>query len=73
MIVLIIDPDNCLKQIDSMFRRSVSERSQKTLKCGANISDTLACSSCATLFLPHFDDQFNGFNSAYPPSYPSPD
>ena len=31
-------------------------RSQKTSKCGKNISDTLSCASCATfLFLPHFD------------------
>ena len=30
--------------------------SQRTSKCGKNISDTLACGSCATsLFLPHFD------------------
>ena len=33
-----------------------SNRSQKTSKCGEDISDTLACGSCATfLFLPHFD------------------
>ena len=33
-----------------------SNRSQKTSKCGKNISDILACGSCATsLFLPHFD------------------
>ena len=35
-----------------------SNRSQKTLKSGKNINDTLACGcrSCATsLFLPHFD------------------
>ena len=31
-------------------------RSQRTSKCGKNISDTLGCASCATfLFLPHFD------------------
>ena len=31
-------------------------RSQRTSKCGKNISDTLGCTSCATfLFLPHFD------------------
>ena len=36
--------------------RLFSNRSQKTSKCGKNISDTLACGSCATfLFLPHFD------------------
>ena len=29
-----------------------SNRSQRTSKCGKNISDTLACGS---LFLPHFD------------------
>ena len=35
--------------------RLFSNRSQKTSKCGKNISDTLACGSCATfLFLPHF-------------------
>ena len=33
-----------------------SNRSQRTSKCGKNISDTLCCASCATfLFLPHFD------------------
>ena len=33
-----------------------SDRSQKTPKCGKNVSDTLGCASCATLlFLPHFD------------------
>ena len=33
-----------------------SNRSQKTSKCGKNISNTLACGSCATsLFLRHFD------------------
>ena len=33
-----------------------SNRSQRTSKCGKNISDTLGCTSCATfLFLPHFD------------------
>ena len=33
-----------------------SNRSQRTSKCGKNISDTFACGSCATsLFLPHFD------------------
>ena len=32
-----------------------SNRSQRTSKCGKNISDTLGCASCATfLFLPHF-------------------
>ena len=36
--------------------RLFSNRSQKTSKCGKNISDTLAYASCATfLFLPHFD------------------
>ena len=36
--------------------RLFSNRSQKTSKCGKDISDTLACGSCATfLFLPHFD------------------
>ena len=34
----------------------LSNRSQRTSKCGKNISDTLGCASCATfLFLPHFD------------------
>ena len=33
-----------------------SNRSQRTSKFGKNISDTLACGSCATsLFWPHFD------------------
>ena len=33
-----------------------SNRSQKTPKCGKNVSDTLCYASCATLlFLPHFD------------------
>ena len=33
-----------------------SNRSQRTPKCGKNISDTLGCAWCATfLFLPHFD------------------
>ena len=36
--------------------RLCSNRSQKTSKCGKNISDTLGYPSCATfLFLPHFD------------------
>ena len=36
--------------------RLFSNRSQRTPKCGKNISDTLGCASCATfLFLPHFD------------------
>ena len=36
--------------------RLFSNRSQRTSKCGKNISDTLGCPSCATfLFLPHFD------------------
>ena len=36
--------------------RLFSNRSQRTSKCGMNISDTLGCASCATfLFLPHFD------------------
>ena len=35
----------------------LSNRSQRTSKCGKNISDTIGCASCATfLFLPHFDD-----------------
>ena len=34
----------------------VPNRSQKTSKCGKNISDTLGYASCANfLFLPHFD------------------
>ena len=46
-----------IKQIDSMLPCVwFSNRSQKTLKCGKNISDTLGYASCATfLFLPHFD------------------
>ena len=45
------------KQIDSMLPCVwFSNRSQKTSKCGKNISDTLGYASCATfLFLPHFD------------------
>ena len=36
--------------------RLFNNRSQRTSKCGKNISDTLGCASCATfLFLPHFD------------------
>ena len=36
--------------------RLFSNRSQRTSKCGKNISETLGCASCATfLFLPHFD------------------
>ena len=36
--------------------RLFSNRSQRTSKCGKNISDTLGCASCASfLFLPHFD------------------
>ena len=34
----------------------LSNRSQRTSKCGKNISDALGCALCATfLFLPHFD------------------
>ena len=46
-----------IKQIDSMLPCvRFSNRSQKTSKCGKNISDTLGYASCATfLFLPHFD------------------
>ena len=46
-----------IKQIDSMLPCVwFSNRSQKTSKCGKNISDTLGYASCATyLFLPHFD------------------
>ena len=44
---------------DNRFHVAVhlfSNRSQKTSKCGKNISDTLGYASCATfLFLPHFD------------------
>ena len=36
--------------------RLFSNRSQRTPKCGKNISDTLGCASCATfLFIRHFD------------------
>ena len=36
--------------------RLFSNRSQRTSKCGKNISDALGCALCATfLFLPHFD------------------
>ena len=46
-----------IKQIGSMLTCIwFSNRSQKTSKCGKNISDTLGYASCATfLFLPHFD------------------
>ena len=46
-----------IKQVDSMLPCVwFSNRSQKTSKCGKNISDALGYSSCATyLFLPHFD------------------
>ena len=46
-----------IKQVDSMLPCVwFSNRSQKTSKCGKNISDTLGYASCATyLFLPHFD------------------
>ena len=36
--------------------RLFSNTSQRTSKCGKNISGTLSCALCATfLFLPHFD------------------
>ena len=36
--------------------RLFSNTSQRTSKCGKNISGTLSCASCATfLFLPYFD------------------
>ena len=46
-----------IKQIDPMLPCVwFSNRSQKTSKCGKNISDTLGYASCATfLFIPHFD------------------
>ena len=46
-----------IKQIDSMLPCVwFSNRSQKTSKCGKNISDTLGYASYATFsFLPHFD------------------
>ena len=46
-----------IKQTDSMLPCVwFSNRSQKTSKCGKNISDTLGYASCATfLFLAHFD------------------
>ena len=51
-----IFPCYCLKQLDSMLPCVCSVTSQKTSKCGKNISDTLGYASCATfLFLPHFD------------------
>ena len=37
-----------------------TNRSQRTSKCGKNISDTLGCASCTTfLFLPHLDVIFD--------------
>ena len=46
-----------IKQIDFTLPYVwISKRSQKTSKCGKNISETLGYASCATfLFLPHFD------------------
>ena len=46
-----------IKQVDSMLPYVwFSNRSQKTSKCGKNISDKLGYASCTTyLFLPHFD------------------
>ena len=50
---------NSLLHTTNRFQVAVhlfSNRSQRTSKCGKNISDTLCCASCATfLFLPHFD------------------
>ena len=41
-----------IKQIDSMLQCvCFSNRSQKTSKCGKNISDTLGYASCATFFV----------------------
>ena len=54
----------CIKQIDSMLSCICSvNRSQRTSKCGKNISDTLGYSLvCHTLFfLPHFDTICNLF------------
>ena len=49
--------DHCIKQ--NRFHVAMglfSNRSQRTSKCGKNISDKFACGSCTTsLFLPHFD------------------
>ena len=47
----------CIKQIDSMLPCVCSEnRSQRTSKCGKNISDTLGYRLvCTFLFLPYFD------------------
>ena len=49
--------DHCIKQIDSMLSWVCSVIDHKRRqKWGKNISDTLACGSCATsLFLRHFD------------------
>ena len=46
-----------IKQIDSKFPCVCSEIDHRRRQnCGKNISDTVACGSCATfLFLPHFD------------------
>ena len=45
-----------LTNVFHVAERLFSNRSQRTSKCGKNISDTLGCASCATfLFLPHFD------------------
>ena len=49
---LIIEKTNRFHVAVDLF----SNRSQRTSKCGKNISDTLDCGSCTTsLFLPHFD------------------
>ena len=56
--VIIKNFFNSLLHKTNRFQVSVrlfSNRSQRTSKCGKNISDTLGCASCATfLFLPHF-------------------
>ena len=44
------------KYLEIKAVRLFSNSSQKTSKCGKNISDTLGYTSCANfLFLPHFD------------------
>ena len=49
---LIIDKTNRFHVAVGLF----SNRSQRTSKCGKNISDTLASGSCATsLLLPYFE------------------
>ena len=59
MLWVVIRPRDRINYLTNRFQVAVrlfSNRSQRTSKCGKNISDTLGCTSRATfLFLPHFD------------------